>query len=250
MTEMFPITTPPTPAAAIVNSISVLLVDDEPLLRQSLRVIIDSQSDLRVVGEAETGAEAESRASELRPDVILMDIRMPEGDGIHTTQRISRRADTKSTRILVLSMYELDEYVYGALRAGASGFLLKDAHPTVLLEAIRRVHGGEALFAPSILTRLIEHYVSSPTRRPDEPQRTGSPTRARHHELIPLTPRETEVLTLIGQGLSNSEICGILHLSGNTVKSHISSVLSKLHARDRAQLVIAAYERGLVGRRP
>lgn len=218
------------------RSIGVLLADDEPLMRQSLRIVIDSQPDLQVVGDASNGDETVKAARRLTPDVILMDIRMPESDGIHATRAITADPALRRVRVLVLSMYELDEYVYGALRAGASGFLLKDAHPATLLDAIRRVHGGEALFAPSILTRLVEHYVSG-----------SSPARhaAAEPALSLLTPRETEVLALVAHGLSNDEITAGLHISCNTVKTHISNLLAKLHARDRAQLVIAAYEYGL-----
>lgn len=215
--------------------IGVLLADDEPLLRQSLRIVIDSQPDFRVVGETDTGAETIRAAKTLAPDVILMDIRMPGSDGIHATRAITDDPALRGVRVLMLSMYELDEYVYGALRAGASGFLLKDAHPTTLLDAIRRIHTGEKLFAPAILTKLVEHYVTQP----------ASSTGRESQNNDGLTRREIEVLTLIGQGLSNDEITARLHVSANTVKTHISNLLSKLHARDRAQLVIAAYQRGL-----
>ena len=216
--------------------IGVLLADDEPLMRQSLRIVIDSQPDLHVVGEASNGEETVKAARRLEPDVILMDIRMPGSDGIHATGAVTADPALRNVRVLVLSMYELDEYVYGALRAGASGFLLKDAHPATLLDAIRRVHSGEALFAPSILTRLVEHYVSG----------SGPALQAAADPALSLlTPRETEVLTLVARGLSNDEITAELHVSGNTVKTHISNLLAKLHARDRAQLVIAAYEYGL-----
>ena len=227
---------------AAQRSIGVLLADDEPLMRQSLRMVIDSQPDLHVVGEAGNGAESVRAARSLRPDVILMDIRMPGSDGIHATQAIAADPALGGIRVLVLSMYELDEYVYGALRAGAGGFLLKDAHPATLLDAIRRVHTGESLFAPAILTKLVEHYVTASVP-------------ALHAATDPafdrLTPREKQVLTLVARGLSNEELAAELHVSGNTVKTHISSLLAKLHARDRAQLVIAAYERGFttVGRR-
>ncbi|AZS46901.1 response regulator transcription factor [Microbacterium oxydans] len=222
--------------------IRVLLADDEPLLRQSLRIVIDSQSDLEVVGESASGAGTLRAARELSPDVVLMDIRMPEGDGIHATRDIVEDPALSATRVLVLSMHELDEYVYGALRAGASGFLLKDAHPTVLLEAIRRVHAGEALFAASILTRLVEHYLATPSdlAHPGEEPREAP-------GIGGLTPRETEVLTQIASGLSNEEIATALRVSGNTVKTHVGNLFAKLHARDRAQLVIAAYDSGLVG---
>lgn len=217
-----------------IAPVRVLLADDEPLLRQSLRIVIDSQPDLEVVGEAPDGPAAVRAAKDLAPDIVLMDIRMTGGDGIHATRDITEDPALAGTRVLVLSMYEMDEYVYGALRAGASGFLLKDAHPAVLLEGIRRIHAGESLFAGTILTRLVEHYIASPRH----------PMDASSRELI--TRRETEVLTLIGRGRSNDEIAAGLHVSGNTVKTHIGNLLAKLHARDRAQLVIAAYEKGLV----
>lgn len=214
--------------------VRVLLADDEPLLRQSLRIVIDSQPDLEVVGETTDGPDTVEAARKLSPDVVLMDIRMPGGNGIHATSEITRDPELGGTRVLVLSMYELDEYVYGALRAGASGFLLKDAHPAVLLDAIRRIHAGEALYAATILTRLVAHYLA-----------TSTPTRDAG-ALGMLTPREGDVLTLIGRGCSNQDIAIQLHVSANTVKTHVSNLLAKLQARDRAQLVIAAYDIGLV----
>lgn len=224
------------------DPVRVLLVDDEPLLRQSLRIVIDSQPDLHVVDEAASGAEGIAATRMHRPDIVLMDIRMPDGDGIHATRSITSDLVLHRTRVVVLTMFELDEYVYGALHAGASGFLLKDARPEQLLDAIRRVHAGEELFAPSVLTRLVEHYVAygAPYSPPDRP---GSDTR--REVLDRLTRREIEVLTLIGHGRSNDEIAAQLHVSGNTVKTHVSNLLAKLHARDRAQLVIAAYMAGL-----
>ncbi|MFG1911438.1 response regulator [Kribbella sp. NPDC048928] len=214
-------------------SASVLVVDDQPLIRHSLRLIIDGVPDLSVVGEAGTGAEAVAQAIELQPDVVLMDIRMPGGDGIEATRRIVAEPALAGTRVLVLSMFELDEYVHAALRAGASGFLLKDAEPARLVDAVRRTYAGESLFAPSILTRLVEHYLGRSMPRATE---------------VPavLTDREAEVLTLVGRGLSNQEITETLVISMGTVKTHIGNLLAKLHARDRAQLVIAAYEQGLV----
>ena len=213
--------------------VRLLLVDDQALLRHALRIAIDREPDLSVVGEAGTGAEAIAAARELRPDLVLMDIRMPEVDGIEATRQITNTPELAHTRVLVLSMFELDDYVYGALRAGASGFVLKDARPDQLIDAIRRVHHGESLFAPTILTSLIEHYLDH--RTSDRP-----------HGPTQLTGRETEVLTLIGRGLSNDDIAAELTVSHNTVKTHISSLLSKLAARDRAQLVIAAYEHRLI----
>ncbi|MGO1317697.1 MAG: response regulator [Cellulomonadaceae bacterium] len=213
--------------------VRLLLVDDQALLRHALRIAIDREPDLSVVGEAGTGAEAIAAARELRPDLVLMDIRMPEVDGIEATRQITNTPELAHTRVLVLSMFELDDYVYGALRAGASGFVLKDARPDQLIDAIRRVHHGESLFAPTILTSLIEHYLD---------HRTSGRSRGPEQ----LTARETEVLTLIGRGLSNDDIAAELTVSHNTVKTHISSLLSKLAARDRAQLVIAAYEHRLI----
>ncbi len=215
-------------------SVGVLVVDDQPLLRHSLRLVINGAPGLVVVGEASTGAEAVVRCAELRPDVVLMDIRMPGGNGIDATRRITGDPALRETRVLVLSMFELDDHVHAALRAGASGFLLKDAEPEQLVDAIRRTHSGEALFAPRILTRLVEHFLDH-----------GPPRVARSPDV--LTHRETEVLTLVGRGLSNQEITQALGISMGTVKTHIGSLLAKLHARDRAQLVVAAYEQGLVG---
>lgn len=214
--------------------IRVLIADDQPLLRHSLAILINGTTDLAVVAEAGTGEETTRLARELLPDVILMDIRMPDGDGIEATRTITAAPVLSECRVLVLSMFELDEYVYGALRAGASGFLLKDARPDELLDAIRRTHSGESLFAPAILTRLIEHY----TTRPAIPVR----------RLDRLTERETEVLTLVARGLSNTEIAAGLTISIKTVKTHIGKLLAKLHARDRTHLVITAYESGLITR--
>jgi DNA-binding NarL/FixJ family response regulator len=216
-----------------VIGIRVMLVDDQPLLRRSLAMIIDSAPDLTVVGEADNGADALAVAHRTRPDVILMDVRMPRLDGLRATRQICAAPELAATRVVVLSMFELDEYVYEALHAGASGFLLKDARPEDLITAIRRTHLGESLFAPSILGRLIEHYVT--THRAEHPTPPGR-----------LTGRETEVLTLIGRGLSNDQIAAALTISIKTVKTHVAHLLAKLAARDRAHLVIAAYDAGLV----
>jgi DNA-binding NarL/FixJ family response regulator len=216
----------------------VLLVDDQSLLRQSLAMIIDNEPDLTVVGQASDGVEAVLQARATRPDVVLMDVRMPRLDGLEATRRICADPVLGTCRVLVLSMFELDEYVYEALQAGASGFLLKDARPAELADAVRRTHRGESLFAPSILTRLVAHYVAAP--RPDRLADT-----LRH-----LTRREVEVLALIGSGLSNEEIGDALVISVKTVKSHITHLLAKLKARDRAQLVIAAFDTALVQPRP
>ena len=223
----------------MTGSVGVLVADDQPLIRHSLRIIIDGAPGLSVVGEADSGEAAVTRTAQLRPDVVLMDIRMPGGDGIDATRRITDDPALGDTRVLVLSMFELDDYVHAALRAGASGFLLKDAEPARLVDAIRRTHSGDSLFAPSILARLVAHYLDQSARQ-DPHARSG-----RCPDM--LTERETEVLTQVGRGLSNDEIAQELTISMGTVKSHIGNLLAKLHARDRAQLVIAAYDYGLVG---
>ncbi len=218
-----------------MTPVRVLVVDDQELLRTSFRLLVDHTEGLTAVGEAGTGAEAVAMARQQRPDVVLMDVRMPRMDGIEATRHICESPETAATRVLILTMFDLDEYVYGALRAGASGFLLKDTAPTDLIAAIRVVSDGEALLAPSVTRRLIAEF----TRRPRPGQ---APSRALHA----VTQREREVLTLIGRGLSNTEIAEQLCLSMATVKTHVGRLLTKLHARDRAQLVVAAYESGLV----
>jgi DNA-binding NarL/FixJ family response regulator len=220
------------------GAVRVVLVDDQLLLRQSLAALIDADPSLAVVGEASDGFEALDVITATHPDVVLMDVRMPRLDGIETTRRICRDPALGSTRVLVLSMFELDEYVYQAIRAGASGFLLKDSHPSDLLAAIARTHDGESLFAPSILTRLVEHFIdTSPERAAERPALSG---------IANLTDRETQILELIGRGLSNDQIADHLTISIKTVKTHVSHLLSKLAARDRTHLVIAAYDAGLV----
>jgi DNA-binding NarL/FixJ family response regulator len=217
--------------------VRVLIADDQALLRGSLRVLIETEPDLVVVGEAGTGAEAVEQVRAENPDVVLMDVRMPGMDGIEATRRIT--AHEHAPRILVLTTFDLDDYVYSALRAGASGFLLKDTPPAQLLDAVRVVASGEALLAPTVTRRLIAEFVRSP-----EPARRPART------LAGITDREREVLTLIARGLCNSEIEHHLHLSRGTVKTHIGRLLAKLDARDRAQLVIVGYETGLVGAIP
>jgi len=214
--------------------IRVLIADDQALLRGSLRVLIETEPDLVVVGEAGNGAEAVEQVPVCHPDVVLMDVRMPVMDGIEATRRII--ADDQDAKVLVLTTFDLDEYVYSALRAGASGFLLKDTPPAQLLDAVRVVASGEALLAPTVTRRLIAEFIRQPT-----------PARRPARTLAGVTDREREVLTLIARGLANSEIEHHLHLSRGTVKTHIGRLLAKLEARDRAQLVIVGYETGLVG---
>ncbi|WP_439679676.1 response regulator [Embleya sp. MST-111070] len=217
--------------------IRVLVADDQALLRGALHLLIDAAPDLTAVGEAADGAHALELVRTARPDVVLMDIRMPGMDGLEATRRITASPDTCETRVLILTTFDLDEYVYAALRAGASGFLLKETPPAELLTAIRIVAAGDALIAPSVTRRLIAEFAA----RPEPRQRPNSGRDAG------LTDREREVLTLIGRGLSNPEITEYLHVSASTVKTHVGRLLMKLGARDRAQLVIAAYESGLVG---
>jgi DNA-binding NarL/FixJ family response regulator len=216
--------------------IRILLVDDQALVRAGFRMILDAEAEMEVVGEAGDGREAIDQVRALRPDVVLMDIRMPELDGLEAARRILDGAsEADAPRILMLTTFDLDEYVYEALRAGASGFLLKDTPPADLLAAIRVVAAGDALLAPGVTRRLIAEF----TRRPDPRQRPGAVLEA-------ITEREREVLTLIGLGLSNTEIASQLHISLSTAKTHVGRLLMKLDARDRAQLVIAAYDTGLV----
>jgi DNA-binding NarL/FixJ family response regulator len=213
--------------------IRVLVVDDQALLRGSFRVLVDTAPGLTTVGEAGNGVEAVTMARAERPDVVLMDVRMPEMDGIEATRQIC--AELPDTRVLMLTTFDLDAYVYSALRAGASGFLLKDTPPADLLAAIRVIAAGESLLAPSVTRRLIEEFTSRP-----------EPARVVARELSSVTEREREVLALIARGLSNTEVAEHLHVGVATVKTHVSRLLSKLQARDRAQLVIVAYETALV----
>ncbi|GIG71159.1 response regulator [Phytomonospora endophytica] len=215
--------------------VKVLIVDDQALLRGSFRLLVDTAPDLTVVGEADNGVQAVALAAETSPDVVLMDVRMPEMDGIEATRRIT--AAGGDTRVLILTTFDLDAYVYAALRAGASGFLLKDTPPGELLSAIRVVAAGEGLLAPSVTRRLIREFAERPQ----------APSAELSAELAGVTEREREVLTLIAKGLSNTDLAAHLHLSQATVKTHIGRLLAKLGARDRAQLVIIAYESGLVG---
>jgi DNA-binding NarL/FixJ family response regulator len=213
--------------------ITVAVVDDEVLLRSGLASLVDSAEDLTVVGEASNGAEAVALAQRLQPDVVLMDIRMPGMDGLEATRRIVADPLTPATRVLILTTFDHDEYVYEALRVGASGFLLKAAMPDELRNAVRVIASGEGLLAPSVTRRLIEDFASRPEA--SSLARAGLPD---------LTDREQDVLTAVAKGLSNAEICTSLHMSLSTAKTHISHLLMKLDARDRTQLVVLAYEAG------
>ncbi|MEV5965334.1 response regulator transcription factor [Kribbella sp. NPDC051952] len=218
-----------------MSDIRVLVADDQALLRGSFRVLIDSTPGLTTVGEAADGIEAVEIARREQPDVVLMDIRMPRLDGIGATRQLCTSPETAGVRVLILTMFDLDDSVYAALRAGASGFLLKDVPPTELLQAIKVVAAGDGLLAPSITRRLISEFA-----------RLAEPGQTPPAGLEVLTDREREVLSLIARGLSNQEICEHLRVGNGTVKTHIGHLLAKLHARDRAQLVIAAYESNLV----
>ncbi len=216
-------------------SIRVLIVDDQELVRIGFRLFLETQPGLAVVGEAGDGEEAIERVRELRPDVVLMDIRMPTMDGVEATAKLTSGAIEPVPRVLVLTTFDLDEYVFGALRAGAAGFLLKDAPRERLIEAIRVVHSGEALLSPSITRRLIEDFAARSD--PIEPPAAV---------LAELTPREREVLVLVAHGLSNAEVAARLVVTEATVKSHVGAVLLKLGLRDRVQAVVFAYEHGIV----
>ena len=219
---------------------SVLLADDQALVRAGFRALLDAEDGIEVVAEAEDGGDAVELARRHRPDVVLMDVRMPRTDGLRATARICGDPALSPIRVVVLTTFELDEYVFGALRAGAAGFLLKDIEPAALVEAVRVVAAGEALLMPRHTRRLIEAFVGQGAG----PSLDASP-------LSELTPREREILTLVGQGLSNAEIAERLVVSPATAKTHVARLFGKLGARDRAQLVVTAYETGLVvpGRR-
>jgi len=218
--------------------IRVVLADDQALIRAGFHVLIDAADDLQVVGEAIDGAQAVDLARRERADVVLMDIRMPRVDGLEATRRISADDDLAGVKVIILTTFESDEYVYQAIRAGASGFLVKDTEPADLLQAVRVVARGDALLSPSVTRRLITDLAS----RPERPPPSGSLGRA----LAGLTDREREVLALVAEGLSNDEIAARLFLSPLTSKTHVSRIMTKLDARDRAQLVVIAYESGLV----
>jgi len=212
--------------------IRVLIADDQALVRGGFGMILAAQPDMDVVGMAEDGAQAVALALELAPEIVLMDVRMPEMDGVEATRRIL--ADPAvTTKVVMLTTFDLDEYVYAALVAGASGFLLKETRPEVLADAVRTVAGGEALLAPTVLRRLVDQHASAAT--PDDPERLSA-----------LTDREVEVLRLIGRGSSNREISQVLWVAEATVKTHVTRIFRKLGLRDRAQAVVLAYETGLV----
>ena len=213
--------------------IRVLIADDQALVRGGFRMILDAQKDIEVVGEAGDGREAIENARKLEPDVVLMDIRMPELDGLEATRRLL--AADGGPRVLILTTFDADEYVYKAMKAGASGFLLKDVRPEQLADAVRVVAAGDALLAPAITRRLVEQFV----RRPP-------PGSAKPPELADLTERELDVLVLVARGLSNKEIASALFLTEATVKTHLTHILTKLNVRDRVQAVVLAYESGLV----
>jgi len=214
--------------------IRVLLADDQVLVRAGFRALLDAQDDIEVAGEAGDGEHAVRLARDLVPDVVLMDIRMPGTDGLGATRQIAADPQLAGTRVVILTTFDLDEYVFEAIRSGASGFLVKDTEPDELVQAVRVVAGGGALLSPSVTRRLIAEFAA----RAKEPRKTAG--------LDELTDREQEVLALVGTGLSNDEIANRLYVSPATAKTHVSRAMIKLHARDRAQLVVIAYEHGLV----
>ncbi|MBG6225254.1 DNA-binding NarL/FixJ family response regulator [Arthrobacter sp. CAN_A2] len=222
--------TPATP-------IRVLLADDQPLLRMGFRLILEGEPDLEIVGEASTGAEAVRLAADLSPDVVLMDVRMPQGDGIEATRRIT--SSGSSARIIILTTFDLDEYAFAGLQAGASAFLLKDVAPEGLVQAVRVVASGDAVVAPRVTQRLLETYVRS---LPPVQRTAAAPDR----RLVELTPREREVLEAIAEGLSNAELAARFFLSEATIKTHVRRILTKLDLRDRVQAVVYAYENAIV----
>jgi len=214
--------------------IRVAIADDQQLIRAGFRSLLEAEPDIEIVGEAGTGVQAVALATETRPDVFLMDIRMPEGDGLWATEQIVRNSDLSSTRIVIVTTFELDEYVGRAIRAGASGFLVKDTEPVDFIRAVRVVAAGDALLSPTVTRRLLERLSGEISEAPDA------------RSLNVITEREREVLGLVGLGLTNDEIGKRLFLSPLTAKTHVSRIMSKLAARDRVQLVVIAYETGLV----
>ena len=221
----------------VSGPISVVLADDQALMRMGFRMVLEAEEDIAVVGEASDGTSALAQAKALHPDVILMDVRMPGMNGIEATERIAR--ECPGTRVLILTTFDLDEYAFAGLRAGASGFLLKDTRPTELAEAIRTVASGEAVVSPRITQRMLEMFATSLPN-------SGTPAQASDPRIDSLTPREKEILVLMSQGMSNAEIAEHLVVSATTVKTHVGNVLAKLDVRDRVQAVVVAYETGLM----
>ena len=221
----------------VSGPISVVLADDQALMRMGFRMVLEAEEDITVVGEASDGTSALAQAKALHPDVILMDVRMPGMNGIEATELIAR--ECPGTRVLILTTFDLDEYAFAGLRAGASGFLLKDTRPTELAEAIRTVASGEAVVSPRITQRMLEMFASSLPN-------SGKPAQPSDPRIDSLTPREKEILVLISQGMSNAEIAAHLVVSATTVKTHVGNVLAKLDVRDRVQAVVVAYETGLM----
>ena len=215
--------------------IRVLLADDQPLVRAGFRMLLDAEDDIEVVGEADDGAAAVALARTNRPDVVLMDVRMPRIDGLEALRRIADDPELAAVKVLMLTTFELDEYVFEAVRIGASGFLVKHTQPADLVRAVREVAAGEALLSPSVTRRLIQEFASRPARADVTPP-----------SMTILTEREREVVALVAQGLTNDEIAGQLIVSPATARTHVSRAMVKLHARDRAQLVVFAYRSGLV----
>jgi DNA-binding NarL/FixJ family response regulator len=216
------------------HTIRVAIADDQHLIRAGFRSLLEAEPDIEIVGEAGTGAEALALVIETKPDVVLMDIRMPDGDGLWATEQIVQRSDLANTRIVIVTTFELDEYVGRAIRAGASGFLVKDTEPEEFIRAVRVVAAGDALLSPGVTKRLLERISGELREAPDA------------SALSVITEREREVLALVGQGLTNDEIGKALYLSPLTAKTHVSRIMAKLAARDRVQLVVIAYETGLV----
>ena len=221
----------------VSGPISVVLADDQALMRMGFRMVLEAEDDINVVGEASDGTAALAQAKALHPDVILMDVRMPGMNGIEATERIAQ--ECPGTRVLILTTFDLDEYAFAGLRAGASGFLLKDTRPTELAEAIRTVASGEAVVSPRITQRMLEMFASSLPN-------SGKPAQPSDPRIDSLTPREKEILVLMSQGMSNAEIADRLVVSATTVKTHVGNVLAKLDVRDRVQAVVVAYETGLM----
>ena len=221
----------------VSGPISVVLADDQALMRMGFRMVLEAEDDINVVGEASDGTAALAQAKALHPDVILMDVRMPGMNGIEATERIAQ--ECPGTRVLILTTFDLDEYAFAGLRAGASGFLLKDTRPAELAEAIRTVASGEAVVSPRITQRMLEMFASSLPN-------SGTPAQASDPRIDSLTPREKEILVLMSQGMSNAEIAEHLVVSATTVKTHVGNVLAKLDVRDRVQAVVVAYETGLM----